>query len=484
MVLQKTIGFLFILGMISIACILAGIPFVMQIPLAGVACKVIVLLCIVGIVWLKYFYRTPMDWWVGGLMMLGLAFGYSFFFITDYHLYMNDIDGHLEYIRIIVDTGMLPAAYDAPQGYGWQSAMPPLYYIVAASFYKVGQWIGMQDPFYAARFLSVILYTAFILISVQTLRYYTQGFYLLLAMCLVLFAPDASSYPSRISSDVAMILVHGVVFYFATRWYVFRRSEELRYAWCAALAGFAVKTTVIFDVGALTLITTIAMWKHKLRLRALVNKWTWLAALFGFSLSFGRTLYFRVVQDLPVKWFQNVDKPETYSWAQETTLSTFFYFDVPGYFHYAFPYTEPNGSSYFWNFLLKSILFGERELGGNPALATIESGVLLALVLYIMGYLLLRYRPKPDSIEMVPFIFASCMIGALMMARIGVPWAAQCHIRYIFGLLVILGIYLAKAVQCYTESKRVEWANVGVALIGTFVLGAIWLMVLDQRAFL
>lgn len=446
------------------------------------ACKVAVPLSAAVMIWLRYFTRSRFDWLIGAMVMVSLVFSYSFFFITDYHLYMNDIDGHLAYIKVIAETGKLPQPFDIPPGYGWQSAAPPLYYLVAALFYKAGAWMGMSDPFCAARFLSVILYTGFIFTSVAALRYYVSGSYLAMALCLVLFAPDTVTYASRISSDVMMIAAHGIIFYCATRWLVSHDMRFLRYGWMAALAALAVKTTAIADIGAMGMLTAIALYKKHITVRPLLDRWMALSALWGFIPNFGRTIYYKL-QGVPVHWLQNLDKPESYSWAQETTIGTFLWFDLPGYFHYAFPYNEPNGSKYFWNFFLKSILFGERDYASGPILAYVLCGLLLALAMYVVAYLLIRCRPRLDSPDMGLLIFAACMLGSLLLARFNVPWAAQCHIRYIFGVLVIFGVWLARAVEWHIESRQRIAAAFGMALMAAFVAVSAVTTILDLRAF-
>jgi|GEM_PF-4566545 len=77
--------------------------------------------------------------------------------------YVTDAGGHFSYI------GTLLTQLRLPDPRGWQSQQPPLYYFVGAIFYKAGYAFGMEDPTYATRFLSLLLYIGFLILSLWTL---------------------------------------------------------------------------------------------------------------------------------------------------------------------------------------------------------------------------------------------------------------------------------------------------------------------------
>jgi hypothetical protein len=62
-----------------------------------------------------------------------------------------DQQGHLDYVRFIVEKGSLPLATD-----GWQMFQSPLYYLLAAGLYRaLSGWLSFEDTARALRVLSI-----------------------------------------------------------------------------------------------------------------------------------------------------------------------------------------------------------------------------------------------------------------------------------------------------------------------------------------
>jgi Dolichyl-phosphate-mannose-protein mannosyltransferase len=75
-----------------------------------------------------------------GLFLLGTAIRVYYTAITPHWIRGHDTDGHIEYIRHIVDHWWIPRA-----GEGWESWQPPLYYAVSAIVMGVGRLLEWSE---------------------------------------------------------------------------------------------------------------------------------------------------------------------------------------------------------------------------------------------------------------------------------------------------------------------------------------------------
>lgn len=402
---------------------------------------------------------------VSALFIISISLSLTQYFLSNYTEYTNDIYGHTGYITYIAQNGELPLPF------GWQTQQPPLYYMLGALFYKFGQWFNLPDPLYATRILSLILYVSFLILSLNTLRHYLKGVYFVMAAAIVLFWPDGFTYAGRISTDVGILFIHALVFYLITRWHFNKQQNLLLYACYAALTGLLIKSSAVIGVGAVAAMIAFAILKKELKIQSILKLKLIVFAALVFTLNFGRIAYYRFVENENVKWFINLELSQITHVLVPNTPYNYLYFDIKSFLRDPFFFSIHNGGEFFLNAFLKTLLFGEWFWKAGPIPAGIISGLLLVILLFIITYILLKAKPTQKSLCFPALIMMLCMIGALIAARIEVPWPAQSNGRYIFGVIVMFALFFSKAVEWHkTEGRTIL---VGLAVLTTIVFCAV-----------
>ena len=109
------------------------------------------------------------------------------------------------------------------------------------------------------------------------------------------------------------------------------------------------------------------------------------------------------------------------------------------------PWSDETGRQYYWNYLLKSSLFGEFDFGKNKnivATAKLISSFFLIIAGYFLIILSLALSRKKTTIRNIPgvlfAVFAGIIIPLLILivTRIKHPYSAQADFRYIFPVMV------------------------------------------------
>lgn len=416
-------------------------------------------------------YLTPP---VMGLLYLSLLLTFNFYFSTNYYQYTNDILGHMSYVRSLAIRQDIPA----PQG--WQNQQPPLYYLLTALWYKAGAMLGMADPFYASRLFSLLLYTGFLLLSLLTLRiYFPHGFFVLAAMVVLLWT-DGVTYAGRITTDVAMLFLHALVLYLTVRWGKTGGIRFLRYALMVAFAGLAVKGSAVIGIGAVALLWLYVFLRREAGLREVFRWPLLLTAAAAVSVNFGRTFYYRIWLGQDVKWFINLDLSQIPQYLIGNTPYHYFYFDLSTFLKYPYVFSTSDSGDFFWNAFLKTLLFGEWYWqAGNTAL--LLSALLLIMLAYMIWFIFARIRPENLRLYLPPLVMAGCMVGALIVARIQVPWSAQCNARYIFGIIAIISLFFIKAVETCRREKKLVAAGLGVVVAVSFAAASLAMIFQEER---
>jgi hypothetical protein len=401
------------------------------------------------------------------------ALCYSLYISCTYRTYNNDLDGHVGYIQTIANEGKLPVPT------GWQSQQPPLYYFVAAGFYQAGQILGVSDPLNAARLLSLLLYTSYLIATLETLRCYLSGTYFQLASALVLFWPDGFTYAGRISNDVGMLFSHSLTLYLATQWYCGKGSKFWVFACYSASLGLTIKGSGTIGLATMTLLTILGLFQKKLRPQDFLDVKLVVFILFSFAVFFGRTAYYRWFEGEDVKWFINVDPFRYPEFVVGNSIYNYSYFDIQCFIEKPFFFSEPKGGELFWNTFLKTLLYGEWFWKAGSTIAGIVSTSFVMIVAFAGTYILVALFRKQDALCLPGLVMAICMISALAVARIQVPWAAQCNGRYIFGITALFALFFAKSIECLLGRRRLALAALGICLAMVFCSFSILMIICE-----
>jgi len=128
------------------------------------------------------------------------------------------------------------------------------------------------------------------------------------------------------------------------------------------------------------------------------------------------------------------------------------------------PYTNPwedrGGRQYFWNYLLKSSMFGEFAFGKSIMQ---NQAILMNWIIYLL--LPLKNQKQKAIMLVAPSLLL--FFAALIFSRYAYPFSASNDFRYIFPVVIFVSTCIAYAL--YNLSKTDE-KGVWASLAGEFVV--------------
>ena len=310
----------------------------------------------------------------------GIAVRMVYLASTHYNMRGYDTDGHIEYIRYVIDHWAVPSATE-----GWQFYQAPLYYTLMAIVTAVTEFLS-QD---AASGLLMIQFSSFFL-SITSLvlaawivkMYYpkkTQSGLAALAFALYAFFPATVFFVSRINNDVLLECLGLASIGCLMRWWK-SGGETWWYASAAFLAlGLLTKTNAILlaPVLALCLLLKPGMtFKRLAKLAAggaliLVLVYGWYLVLRTIE---GQTSIVGNLNSLSSGLLLTTD------WQNMVEFNPVRIFSQP----YNNPWNDAQGRQYFWEYLFRSAFTGEFSFGATLApLASLT--IFLGLVLFALS---------------------------------------------------------------------------------------------------
>ena len=137
------------------------------------------------------------------------------------------------------------------------------------------------------------------------------------------------------------------------------------------------------------------------------------------------------------------------------------------------PWSDETGRQYYWNFLLKSSLFGEFDFGKNKNIvitAQLISWLFLVIVVYFFIIIFLAsLRKKTTTRNMSAILFtvlASIIIPLLILTivRIKHPYSSQSDFRYIFPVTIPIAFLYSLGLENLKIGKLIMLRYFGYVL--------------------
>ncbi len=431
---------------------------------SGILIFVSILILLNFMVFLFVLLKKTLSWdtVLTALVVAGILLRFIVMFYTHYTVRSYDVAGHLEYIWFILKHFFPPAKHA-----GWMFYHPPFYYFLAAGAVRIGL-LFTQDKeviYKLLQFFSLLLNAGFLIATVEIFkrifgsRSGRKIAPIWIATVVFVFWPGGVIHAVRIGNDGLQYLFSALSLLFFVRW----RQEDSRKAFYLSFVfaafGMITKTNAILLFGLLGIYYLIDL----IRTKAVVSRWRELVVL-GLTTLVVLMIGFRV----PIKNFSGglemVSNASTLTRQLKVgnRAQNYLYFDLKTYINTPFvsPWKDETGRQYFWNYLLKTSLFGEfsepdAHLGNQ---AVVLSWVALLMVLYTLAGMVLQNRKWIEKNQVVLSYFVILILGAIVF-RILYPYASSNDFRYTLPILIPFSIFFAQAIVFFrfTGRKRIEW---------------------------
>ena len=392
------------------------------------------------------------------LVLLGVFIRSLFFAGIPYTTYSNDVDGHVSYVQYIAENLAIP-----DKDYCWTCYHPPVYYTLAMPSFKVASWMGIQGTSGLQAF-SLLLSVLALFFGLLFLKRVLQGGTLNVASILWVFWPILIMVTPRIGNDQMFIFLHVFCMWAGINYLKSGRGKFIIMAAVATPLAYWTKTTGVITIGMFFLFAVSGYFLNARYLKATKSEVVaWIV--------FGLTLVGIVVQKILADstLVGNAQSLNSHLKVPNEFVN-YVYLDLESYLTYPFTsaWDDSMGRQYFWNYTLKSSLFGEFKLNNlepMKVLASLVGTSLLGLIAYaVRGF----WRTKSSAEYWVIFLNGVAFIAALMSFRIMLPYSCSNDFRYIVPVLLSFVYFVALGVN--VEGGSTKWKVLGNALVVVFAL--------------
>jgi hypothetical protein len=386
----------------------------------------------------------------------------------------HDVWDHLRYVMFVAQTAHLP-----PNDACFECHQPPLYYVLAGAVFGLARAFKTGNPFFYLQLLSLLASFGFVFFAAATVRKLCgekpAG---LAALALVVLWPSGIIHAPRLGNDSLLYCLYAGSIYFTNEWWSSanraRRSRELLLAAGLALAALCVKVsgiTALFLIGALLVFAVekragARRWLELLR----IHRYAIALVVAGGLVFVGFTLYRQhIVSGAQLMRFNKFNEIGGHLRLRNWPLD-FVHFDVTTFLKEPFTngLDDAVGRQLYWNFLLKTSLFGEWSLHEFPQrqIALVLSVLYFGLIgLALAG--LARFDRKDLRELAVPVLMAAILLPLSMLYRYLFPIAANSDFRFILPT-VITGAALAARGLEHIEARSPKGARAALALVAAF----------------
>ncbi|MBP9759165.1 glycosyltransferase family 39 protein, partial [Candidatus Dojkabacteria bacterium] len=284
---------------------------------------------------------------------------------TDFTMRSHDVSGHVDYVKYIYENNDFPVRSTC-----WQCYHPPLYYLIVTPVYGLLKLANLNVE-KGLQYTSVFFILIYLIFSYLT---YKQIFKDIrsagIALALTAFWPSLIIHAARIGNDSLLYMFYAIGFYGLTSWWYSNKNRDLLLALVCASLAVLTKSNGFILWGIIFAVMTIKFFSSKFKIKQIASK-IWVAVPLAITLGL---LYIKKLNDPYMKsWpIGNQDGlPEVLKIG--ASFHNFAYFDVVTFFKSPFidAWNDTGGRQYFWNYLLKSSLFGEFSFNAVPIWITV-----------------------------------------------------------------------------------------------------------------
>jgi len=394
------------------------------------------------------------------VVILGIVVRIILYSNTTAEDFNYDFGPHMMYINVIAQEMRIPANNECFVCYH-----PPLYYIISAPAsydFNVLRQIQMLFSFLTLSFGVALIY-----------RMLGKNMAAFLTSLLWVLWPSSVLSSARIGNDIPFYFGSIFCIYFACNWWHKQKNSYFILATLGAVLSVAFKSTGFVILGVWAIIYICGAFKNlKIgSLKVLIASFVMVLLFLGIS---QYKFITNIIEHKKVSFVGNTGGlPDGLRVKNEP--GNYIYFDIKDFLTepYVNPWGDEGGRQYFWNYSLKTSLFGEFRAWDTPIGKVFASLIsLFALVLIILSL----WGILHSNIKEFPLLlFLLSLFAALMFARIQYPYSCTNDFRYIMPVILPISYFSLKGVQILTFKRLQVLGYVSIMLFAAlsfaFIIG-------------
>ena len=391
------------------------------------------------------------------LFLAGVIFRSAFFLAIPYKQFSMDVEGHISYIQYIWESHSIPDDKEC-----WSCYHPPVYYLAAVPSYVLGEYLGFPGTSGLQAFsLLLSVLTAFL--GILFLRKILDGRNLILASLLWIFWPLAIMVSPRIGNDQLFYLLHVLCMWAGISYVKEGHGKYLIVSAVASALALWTKTTAIVTLGMFVVFALGGYFANARQLKPTKSEIiAW--ALFAATLV---TFLIHVISGGELVGNANALNS---SMKVPNELFNYLYFDLRTFLEHPFTscWSGSLGRDFFWNFVLKTSMFGEYKMlptATGHTLATVLSILLLVLIAFAArGF----WKNRLSLVHWILLLHGIAFTGALIALRAKYPYACSADFRYILPVLLSFCPFVASGITL--QDSSLKWKVLGYIGLFAFII--------------
>lgn len=375
--------------------------------------------------------------------------------------------GHLDYIKYVQEKHSLPPFNNC------QAYHPPVHHIISAIALDYGKKL-YKDEFYQLKlvqFVMAIMSCITLILIYGILR--CSGFSSVstcLGVGLFAFHPSIVFFASKINNDNTMLFFYVLAFYFLIRWI---NKNSILYI---LLLSISTSLAILTKKSAIMLLVPIAA---AYLVSIIKNRNTYKKYLGQFSLFILITVPLSASHQIRnyLLFNQGFDYVPSLGQGFIPSIYNLFYIPLGNFIKTPFNKGGLEGGEYFFEFLLKSSLFGEWEY---PGLEKLGSALIAAAIISIILFIFILIYLKKDVFRNSGYVFLLNLIvpfASEVKFRTYYPVACSQDFRYMVPIMISAAYFIARGFDklLKSDTRVLKYAS-ALSFVVFYVLGAIFIM--------
>ncbi|SHF48548.1 hypothetical protein [Pedobacter caeni] len=423
------------------------------------------------------------------LFLFSISISVAYLIVLPHDVFSYDYEGHLSYIRYIMERGHVPVSSG-----GWSFYHPSLYYLSITLLLKITNAGGYFTPEELPKIIqacSLLFFMVYIYFSLKTIdkifrslpaladkkkdRIFKTAY--LLTIAIFLYWPSNAIVSVRVGNDILFDLFYAMSFYFIVCWWFSKKTGAFAAALIFAALDVWSKTNGLMLFGLIGCLLVIRYFLDKEKTRDRTRYFSKLCLLGIFSLFVGYYAFQEKFERLKA----DPDMPIIVGNANglgpgflvENKPANFFFLNPVKFINIPFTSSlDPTkGRENFWFYLTKSSLFGEFSPEGEHTVWFAKILSFFFLLFWTIGSMSFYFAFKQKE-PYTPVLANICLlIIAMIVFRIYYPYSCSNDFRYIYPAVLPFAILTGSILLFLTNSRWLRYLTMGIMLC--FLIAAV-----------
>ena len=416
------------------------------------------------------------------ILVLSAALMAHYNTVTPHLVRGYDAKVHVEYIEHVLANRELPrpgsgrAGLPSYSAAGWESHQPPLYYLSSALGLALVRKVSFVRDFLWLQMFSMVGYLFFLVWGLKSIaRAPMTRSARRWAGAVLCFWPVGFIHAARVGNDSWYYAFSAATFYFFLRWWQRENRTDALWFCCFLSLTLMTKTTGLVWLPVLVCVLPFKAWPRPFPFRSWAKPILVGVAVVGVGLAVNLAdnvwYWLRGGSSLLLGSADAVDLFPGFVVGNQ--VRNYLIFDVVKFLRFPFVsiWDDALGRQWFWNYLLKTSLFGEFSVSGawHEFWALVSAPCLLILCLFALRSLWDVVRSR--SLVHIPWMaFGAGQLAALLAFRISAPLSVHTDFRFVLPALLAFVYLLGLGLSSYGVRTKFFLASVSAVFIGAGVM--------------